>query len=864
MKFSSEKIRKDFIDFFLNKEHKFLRSSPVFSLDDPTLLFINAGMNQFKNIFLGKEKIKYPRVTNSQKCIRVSGKHNDLEEVGLDKFHHTFFEMLGNWSFGDFTKKEIITWSWELLTEVWKLDKKRLWVTVYKNDDEAFILWKECTDVNPDRVLKFGDKNNFWEMGNVGPCGPCSEIHYYTGENLKKQDASGINTLDEYRELWNLVFIEYNRKEDGSLEDLPMKHVDTGMGLERILATLNGIDDHYKTDLFLSIIDEIEKISKVSYSDKIGMPHRVIADHIRMVSFSLADGVMPSNEGRGYVVRRVLRRAARFGRVVNIDGAFLYKLVNPLCDILGKSYPELIEKKNHIIKVIKVEETSFGKTLDRGLILIKEIMDSNNDRTIQGEDVFKLYDTYGFPVDLTQLIAKENGCDIDIKSFNNFMEKQKNRARESNKFQNVDDKGSWTVLLKNKKSEFIGYEHLSNNSQIIKYRFVKDGYIEVVLNETVFYAESGGQIGDIGEIKSKDIVLCVKDTYNVGDQICHFSQLKKGSLETEFENNFKLKIDVKRRQKIKSNHTATHLLHKALKIVLGSHVHQAGSLVSDNKLRFDLTHYEKLSKAQLDQVEKYVNDNIQNNTELSVHDKKYNEAKKMGAEALFGEKYGDMVRVVSIGDFSIELCGGTHVDRTGDIGLFKITSESALSSGVRRIEAVTGSHAHDYTNRSIDMINNIKSKLQCNDEDIVNKIDELLEKSKKTDNLMKEVEDNKIQEIFNKSEILLQKEDVTIYKNEINFSLDIKNFVDQFLSMYDNKAVFLLSINSINPMILLCSSKDLSGKFNSGLIVKDISKQVGAGGGGPAHFGSSGFNDKNAYKSAYNLFINYLKEIPIG
>jgi len=864
MKISSKKIRQDFIDFFLDKEHKFVRSSPVFSLDDPTLLFINAGMNQFKDIFLGKEKIKYPRVTNSQKCIRVSGKHNDLEEVGLDKFHHTFFEMLGNWSFADFSKKEIIMWSWELLTDIWKLDKDRLWVTVYKDDDEALNLWKEYTDISPDRVLKFGDKDNFWEMGSIGPCGPCSEIHYYTGDNPSNQQADGVNKLDEYRELWNLVFIEYNRIEDGSLDKLPMTHVDTGMGLERILATLNGLDDHYKTDLFLSIINKIEKISTISYSEDSGMAHRVIADHIRMVSFSLADGIMPSNEGRGYVVRRVLRRAARFGRVLNIEGAFLHNLVEPLCNILGDAYPELIEKKEHIEKVIKIEEISFGKTLDRGLGLINEIIDLQDNKIISGENVFKLYDTYGFPVDLTQLIAREHGFDIDTESFNEFMKKQKTRAREGNKFHATDNKTSWTVLLDNKQSHFIGYEKSSSTSKIIKYRSTEDNFFEIILDETPFYAESGGQIGDIGEISSDDIVLSVKDTYKIGDEICHLCQLDKGSIEESINNNFNTNIDTKRRQKIKLNHTATHLMHKALKNVLGAHVQQAGSLVSDNKLRFDLTHYEKLSKSQLNEVEQYVNDNIIKNTKLGIDNKKYDEAKKMGAEALFGEKYGDIVRVVSIGDFSVELCGGTHVDRTGDIGLFKIISESALSSGVRRIEAVTGMEAYQYANMNIEMIDSIKKKLQCNQEDVISKIDDLLEKSKMASGVMKELEINKIKDILASSEILMEDKSVVIYKTEISFSVDIKSFVDQFLNCYNKKTIFLVGMRSDKPMILLCASKDILNEFNAGLTVKEISKELGSGGGGPAHFGSSGFNDKNIYKNAYNLFTKHLKEIKIG
>jgi len=863
MQFSSNKIREDFINFFSDKEHKFVRSSPVFSLNDPTLLFINAGMNQFKDIFLGKEKIKYPRVVNSQKCIRVSGKHNDLEEVGLDKFHHTFFEMLGNWSFADFSKKEIIMWSWELLTDVWKLDKDRLWVTVYKDDDVAFDLWKQYTDISHDRVLKFGDKDNFWEMGSVGPCGPCSEIHYYTGDDLSNQNAGGVNKLDEYRELWNLVFIENNRLKDGSLEKLPTTHVDTGMGLERILATLNGLDDHYKTDLFLPIINKIEEISDVSYCEKSGMAHRVIADHLRMVSFSLADGIMPSNEGRGYVVRRVLRRAARFGRVLDIKGAFLYNLVDSLCNVIGDAYPELIDKKEHIKKVIKIEEVSFGKTLDRGLNLINDIINSQEDKMISGEDVFKLYDTYGFPVDLTQLIAKENSCDIDIDSFNTFMDKQKNKAREGNKFHSANDGSSWNVLLDGQ-SEFIGYDEFKSISKILKYRFVDDSIVEIILDKTPFYAESGGQIGDTGQIISNDISLSVKDTYKIGDEICHLCNLLEGSISDTIINSFNVEIDMDRRQKIKLNHTATHLLHKALKIVLGSHVQQAGSLVSDNKLRFDLTHYEKLSHSQLEKVESHVNDSIIKNTKLGIEHKKYDEAKKIGAEALFGEKYDDIVRVVSVGDVSVELGGGTHVNRTGDIGFFKIISESALSSGIRRIEAITGSQAYDYSNMNINMINAIKAKLQCNKEDVMFKIDELLEKAKVGTGAIKQLEANKIKSIIKSPELAIENNGISIFKNEISFSVDIKNCVDEFLNIYNTKTMLLLGIKSDKPMIVLCITKDLLDQFNAGLIVKNISKELGSGGGGPPHFGSCGFDTENIYNKSYNLFVKRLKEMTIG
>ena len=862
MKYSSKKIRQDFIDFFIDKQHNVIRSSPVFPPDDPSLLFINAGMNQFKNIFLEKENPKYNRVVNSQKCIRVSGKHNDLEEVGLDQYHHTFFEMLGNWSFGDFYKKEIIMWSWELLTEKWKLDKNRLWVTVYKDDDEAHDLWIKHTDVKPDRVLRFGNKDNFWEMGDTGPCGPCSEIHYYTGE-LNNQKADGVNNLDNYRELWNLVFIEYNRKSNGELNPLPSKHVDTGMGLERILATLNGIEDHYMTDLFHPIIKQIEQISGINYSDKDGMPHRVIADHLRMISFSIADGIMPSNEGRGYVVRRVLRRASRFGRVLNIEGPFLFKLIDALIISMGDVYSEISDKQKHIEKVVRAEEESFGKTLDRGLNLINKLLASSEEKVIPGKQVFTLYDTYGFPADLTQLIAKENNFDIDMNSFNDYMEKQKKLARSSSQFKNLNEDTDWKII-KNEESSFVGYTKTSYESQILKYRFI-DGNIEIVMEETPFYAESGGQIGDTGKIFSDSLTLKVIDTYKNGGDICHLCEVIEGEFLKNTSATFKLTINEKRRKKIKSNHSATHLLHKSLKSVLGNHVQQAGSLVSDDKLRFDLTHYEKLTQNEILEIENNVNEYIMQNLEVDISNEKYDKAKKMGAEALFGEKYGDIVRVVNIGGSSIELCGGTHVERSGDIGFFKIISESALASGVRRVEAVTGSKAFSFVSDNMKVIDNIKQKLNCNIEDISNKIDSLINTSKQNSVLEKQIQQIQIDSLLKSSEPNFSTNDkIDIYKSEIKFNVDPKTFIDNFLNKYKNKSIFLLGLKINKPLIVLVITKDLIDKdINAGLIVKENASLAGSGGGGPKHFGTSGFNDLSKYEKTYNMILNYLKGIKI-
>ena len=862
MKHSSQKVRNDFIDFFTAKLHKFVRSSPVLPSDDPTLLFTNAGMNQFKDIFLSKKVSDYKRAVNSQKCIRVSGKHNDLEEVGVDLYHHTFFEMLGNWSFGDYYKKEAIQWSWELLTDIWKLDKKRLWVTVYKDDDESEKMWQEFTDIDSSRILKFGDKENFWEMGDTGPCGPCSEIHYYIGD-LDKQSKDGVNRTDEYRELWNLVFIQFNRNEAGKLENLSEKHVDTGLGLERMVATLNKLDDHYKTDLFYPIIKKIIKISDKDYTFNRGIPHRVIADHLRMISFSISDGIMPSNEGRGYVVRRVLRRAVRYGRVLGINKSFLYLLYDSLLDILGTSYPELVDKKDYVVKVIKSEEESFGKTLDRGLIIFDEICSDLKSKTISGDDVFKLYDTYGFPMDLTELLAKEKKLKIDKDNFVLLMDKQKNKARDANKFKLSDKKIDWTFLndLKNH-SNFIGYDCIDSNSKIIKYRKSGDNF-ELVLDKTPFYAESGGQIGDAGVIIGKDFEFIVSDTYKYGDNICHFGYLKNGRV-SDFEKGIvNAKINKNRRKSIQLNHTGTHLLHKALKIVLGNDVQQAGSLVSYNHLRFDLTYYKKIKQSELDKVEDIVNKTILENINLDVNIQKYDDAKSEGAEALFGEKYGDKVRVINIDGFSKELCGGTHVKNTSEIGLFKIISESSLASGVRRIEALTGEYAFSYFRDKSNLLSEIQSTLMCNEEDILNKIKNVKILNKK---YKKEIENFNIKE--SKSIIKESIKDNKVQINNIFVYSDIldTNVQPNILSdlIRDNlkvKGIGLVSINLNGENIIVCSiTKDLDSSINAGDIIKKIAQNLNLKGGGSKYMAILKV-DNNSFKNVLKKGLTIIKDI---
>jgi len=860
MDFSSKRIRKDFINFFENKKHTFVRSSPVMPIDDETLLFTNAGMNQFKKIFLGQERPKSKRVVNSQKCIRVSGKHNDLEEVGADEFHHTFFEMLGNWSFGDFYKKEIIIWSWELLTEVWKLDKQRLWVTVYKDDDEAEQLWKEYTDVNHDRVLKFGNKDNFWEMGETGPCGPCSEIHFYIGNDLSKQESVGVNRESEYRELWNLVFIEFNRKTNGELEELPMKHVDTGAGLERLVATLNKTTDHYKTDLFLSIVKEIEKISGKDYGFQNGMPHRVISDHLRMVSFSLADGVMPSNEGRGYVVRRILRRAIRFGRVLGIKGEFLYNLVDVLIKVLGNAYPELSEKKNHIKKVIESEEVSFGRTLDRGLILFDEICSQTKGLLISGEDAFKLYDTYGFPLDLTQLLAKEKKLKIDKKKFNILMSKQKELARSKGKFSLNDEEFKWHEFTTENNSDFVGYDIEEIESNICMYRF-KKSKIEIVVSKTPFYAESGGQIGDVGKIVADNFTFVVEDTYKDGDKICHLGTVENGEISDMGNVKVMLKIDSLKRGKIKLNHTGTHLLHKALKIVLGDHVQQAGSLVSDEKLRFDLTHYQKINNNQIVEIENTVNRIIKENIILNIENSSFVDAKKGGAEALFGEKYGDEVRVVDIKDFSKELCGGTHVNATGDIGLFKIVSESSLASGVRRIEAVTGEQAFSFLRNEAKIINSLKNNLKCDGNNITDRINEFEVIIKNYKLQIKQLINIKVKKIISdldKNQIKINK--YKLIKGIISLNIPPKDLHDVVFEILNKNSVGLIGIQNKGVNTLVCSvTKDINDKIKAGSLVKEIANKMGFNAGGSPHMAITNFKNKELLEEAINIGLKIIK-----
>ena len=862
----SDIIRKQFIDFFIKKNHKQIRSSSVVPIDDPTLLFTNAGMNQFKPIFLDKEIPKNKRLVNSQKCIRVSGKHNDLEEVGVDDYHHTFFEMLGNWSFGDYYKEEAVVWAWELLTKVWKIDKKRLWVSVYEEDKETKEIWLSKTDIDENRVLNFGKKENFWEMGETGPCGPCTEIHYFFGDDLNKQSSEGVNVHDNYREIWNLVFIQYNRDKNGSLIDLPQKHVDTGMGLERIVGVLNNEISNYRTDLFQKIIIEIEKLTGIKYyDDERGIPHRVIADHIRMLSFSIADGAMPSNEGRGYVLRRVLRRAARFCRTLNAKNEILYKLVDSVVNLMKDPYKELQDKKIHIENVIKAEEESFCKTLDKGLDVFEQIINISNlkkyeNLIISGKDAFKLYDTYGFPLDLTKLLAKEKNISVDENGFNKFMDIQKERSRKGSDFKVFENEIKWKSDATNNASYFIGYSNISTETKILNYRKIDADYYEVILENTPFYAESGGQIGDTGYIKNNKIYFEVKDTQKNDNCISHLGFLKKG--------NFKLKdkveaaVDNEKRLQIRANHTATHLLHESLKQILGNHVQQAGSLVSSEKLRFDLTHYEKISNKEISKIENLVNSIIRKNIELSTSIQQFDQARANGATALFGEKYDDQVRVVDIPGFSMELCGGTHVSRTGDIGLFKIISESSLSSGVRRIEALTGQEALNRIINIEQILNQSKSILKTTENDLNDKVLNLINSNK---NLEKKIKSGISNTNLNFSKLNEGSKKINqtsiIFHDIKDFNGDLKQIGDSFRQNSISNSIFILSSYVKDKINVMCAlSDDLVSSYNAGDIAKAIGKLIDGGGGGKKHIATAG--GKNIIKSdeLFKKIFDHLKK----
>ena len=754
---NSREIRQSFLDFFASKEHRIVRSAPVIPAEDPTLLFTNAGMNQFKDVFLGKGTREYVRAADTQKCIRASGKHNDLEDVGRDTYHHTFFEMLGNWSFGDYYKKEAIGWAWELMTGVWKLPKERLYATVYQDDDESLELWKSETDIDPSHILKFGNKDNFWEMGETGPCGPCSEIHI----DLTPDGSGGpLVNVGDHRviELWNLVFIQYNRQADGSLEPLPQKHVDTGMGFERVAAVLQGKSSNYDSDVFAPLFERITALTGVAYTASLDSPTdiamRVIADHCRTLTFALSDGAMPGNEGRGYVLRRILRRAVRYAGTLGCHEPIMYKMVEVLASTMGDVFPELLKQQATVEKIIRAEEESFLVTLGRGTEIFNEVvagMKTAGSATISGADAFKLYDTFGFPLDLTRLMAAEVGLGIDEEGFEHCMTEQKTRARmdRKDKMQVQDDGGEWQRFAEEQPTLFVGYETLETAASLVAVRVSGDKLL-VVLDKTPFYAESGGQVGDHGTLETAGFRLDVTDTRKDGEQIVHFVNSAHDKVrdcaitpaDVSFDGvvSVEAAVDRDRRVATERNHTATHLLHAALRRVLGEHVQQKGSLVTPERLRFDFSHFSKVSAEELEQVEHEVNAEIRKAAGVTKHaDVPYEEALALGALAFFGDKYADRVRVVDVPGISIELCGGTHVGNIGQIGMVKIVSESSVAAGIRRIEAVTGAAAEALLWQEYRNLQEIKHLLKLKaDEEAGPKIRELIEEKKSLDKQLQE------------------------------------------------------------------------------------------------------------------------------
>ncbi|KAB2879620.1 alanine--tRNA ligase [bacterium] len=862
MSFTSQEIRRQFIKFFEERGHKFVPSSQVVPNDDPTLLFTNAGMNQFKPIFLGNEKRDYFRAVNSQKCIRVSGKHNDLEEVGHDTYHHTFFEMLGNWSFGDYYKKEAIEWAWELLTGIWGLPKHRFYATVFRDDTEAAELWKKVTDIDPSHIQRFGEKDNFWEMGDTGPCGPCSEIHI----DLTEHGNGGklVNTgSPEVIELWNLVFIQFNRNADRSLIELPSKHVDTGAGFERITRVLQNKKSNYDIDIFTDIINGIERSTKKSYENEhFKASFRVIADHIRMLTFSITDGAIPGNDGRGYVLRRILRRAALYGRKLSMHEPFIYNLVSDVVKSMGDAFPEIRTRQSFVEKVIKTEEENFNNTLDRGIEVFEDVarkLEKAGIKQISGEDVFKLYDTYGFPVDLTRVIAYERGFTVDENKFAEEMTIQKQRSRDEGKKIFINKDVKWQTVSQEKKSVFLGYETLECDAQLLKIN--RDGkHLQLVFDQTPFYAESGGQVGDKGLVKFKDMVIEIWDAQRVGDDIVHFADDTSG-MDLEKLRTGHLIVYAQHREPTIKNHSATHILHAALRQILGDHVHQAGSVVEPNRLRFDFTHFEKISDEQLNKIERLVQQKIFENIPLRHHRNiPISDAKKMGALSFFGDKYGDTVNVVQFGDFSKEFCGGTHVGSTGFIGFFRITSESSIASGVRRIEAITGDLAERTLEAEHQINEELKTLLNCKTEEILEKVEVLTNKKKE---LEKELIQLNLKLVTSKlDEILFNAQKVNgirvvSSKIELPDGVELKEVADTLRQKLVSGVGLLASIRNENVMFVCVVTDDLMKQFNAGVIVKEIAKVAGGSGGGRPHLATAGAKDpsrvNDALKSLFTM-----------
>lgn len=874
----AQELRQLFFDFFESKGHHIVPSAPMVVKNDPTLMFTNAGMNQFKDIFLGNRTAVNKRVANSQKCLRVSGKHNDLEEVGRDTYHHTMFEMLGNWSFGDYFKKEAIEWGWELLVKRLGIPQDRLYATIFEGskednvarDNEAFSYWEKCFDKPEGRIIEGSKKDNFWEMGETGPCGPCSEIHVDIRDDEERKKIPGKDLVNKGHplviEIWNLVFIQYNRRADGVLEQLPSRHVDTGMGFERLCMVVQGKKSNYETDIFQDIIAEISKITGKKYgvNEKWDIALRVVADHLRAVSFSIADGQLPSNNKAGYVIRRILRRAVRYGyNTLGVEEPFIYKLVPVLTANMGDHYPELIRGKENIEKIIFEEETAFLKTLGKGLKMIeKTIVDLRNEnkKILPGKIAFEMYDTFGFPVDLTQLILKENDMDLDTEGFNDEMKNQKERSREDASVEAAD----WIILKNSDGTEFTGYHKFEDKISITKYRKVKTrGKVnyQLIFNKTPFYAESGGQVGDTGFIESENERIAITDTVKENNLVIHISEKLPSDPAVEF----RAVVDIEKRLMTANNHTATHLLHAALRSVLGTHVEQKGSLVTPERLRFDFSHFAKLSKEELAEIEDKMNRMIRENHHSNITEGVTMEhAKSMGAMALFGEKYGDLVRVVRFGS-SVELCGGTHVQATGNIGFAKIVSEGAIAAGIRRIEAVTGPKAEEYINEKL-RINEEVAGLLKSTGNITENVEKLITENS---SLRKTVEKFQIQAVSSKIKELLENgkqiNSMTFVSGivETDSTEVLKNTAYQIRTSKENIVMVIGSESNGKANILVAVSDNLvkDRNINAVNIIKEISAEINGGGGGQPFLATAGGKNPQGLPSAISKAEEYLKKL---
>ena len=860
---STAEIRQTFLDFFNSKGHEIVASSSLVPHNDPTLLFTNAGMNQFKDVFLGIEKRPYTRATTAQRCVRAGGKHNDLDNVGYTARHHTFFEMLGNFSFGDYFKHDAIHFAWELLTskEWFNLPKEKLTVTVYETDDEAYEIWEKEIGIPKERIVRIGDNkgapyasDNFWQMGDTGPCGPCTEIFYDHGDHIwGGPPGSAEEDGDRFIEIWNIVFMQFNRHPDGTMEPLPKPSVDTGMGLERIAAVLQHVDSNYEIDLFKKLIHDAAQI--IQTKDLESKSLRVIADHIRSCAFLISDGVLPSNEGRGYVLRRIIRRAVRHGHMLGAKEIFFYKLVKPLIDVMGSAAVELAKNQKIVEDALKIEEEQFLKTLERGLFLLDQELVKITDSVLPGDVAFKLYDTFGFPLDLTADVCREKNITIDEDGFNQCMEEQRKRARESSTF-SVDYSN---VIKLDDKTEFLGYQATEASGKVIaifqngqKVESVNAGdEAIIILDKTPFYGESGGQIGDKGLLTSANAEFTVLDSQKYGKSIGHIGNLVKGSLKVG--DLVTAAIDVELRERIRRNHSATHLLQAALQQILGNHVHQKGSLVNDSYLRFDFSHNQSITQEQIVEIENLVNQQIRCNLPVDVELMPIDEARNKGAMALFGEKYEDIVRVLTMGDFSIELCGGTHVDRTGDIGLFKIISESSIASGVRRIEATSGQNAMDFIHHEANLLNQIAQLVKSDKSAVLVRVEQLLEQTKL---LEKNIEQLKAQKASQQSAQLINQCEKINNKNLLIAKLDnveakvLRTMIDDLKNQLKTGVIILAAVNDDKINLAAGVTNDLINIVKAGELVSQLALKVGGKGGGRPDFAQAGGMDLSALPEA--------------